>query len=76
MAPVSRLAETKRLILRSWTSCCKITPRLVAKKGVVKCRLEMEPDREVWGAVEGWGEDAGWASPGGEFVRRGPRRSR
>jgi len=45
MAPVSRLAETKRLILRSWTSCCKITPRLVAKKGVVKCRLEMEPDR-------------------------------
>ena len=26
--------------------CRKITPRLVAKKGVVQCHLEMELDRE------------------------------
>jgi len=39
--------------------CRKIVPRLVAKKGVVQCRLEMEPDREEEAVVAdvAWGWD-------------------
>ena len=44
--------------LRSGMFCRKIVPRLVAKKGVVQCRLEMEPDRE--GRAAATGADVAW----------------